>query len=148
MTRGFREVLAVAERSKEDTAKWTAFLRHPKEGGLKGVRLFLSDKSSGLVEIFWEFYPEGLWQRCANAPLSQRVDGSAHKQVEGSSGDAESHSRAGRSHGGTTEAEQVAVKKDTKLAEAGAIVAARIEEEATYSRVRTTTGGGCGRTTR
>ena len=40
---GFREVLAVAEGSKEDKASWTAFLRHLKERGLKGVRLFVSD---------------------------------------------------------------------------------------------------------
>jgi len=43
---GFREVLAVAEGSKEDKASWTAFLRHLKEHGLKGMRLFVSDKAS------------------------------------------------------------------------------------------------------
>jgi putative transposase len=32
---GMREVLAVAEGSKEDKASWTAFLRHLKERGLK-----------------------------------------------------------------------------------------------------------------
>jgi len=55
---GFREVLAVAEGSKEDKASWTAFLRHLKERGLKGVRLFVSDKCLGLVESLGEFYPE------------------------------------------------------------------------------------------
>jgi putative transposase len=34
---GFHEVLAVAERSKEDKASRTAFLRHLKERGLKGA---------------------------------------------------------------------------------------------------------------
>jgi putative transposase len=62
---GFREVLAVAEGAKEDKASWTAFLRHLKERGLKGVRLFVSDKCLGLVESLGEFYPEALWQRCA-----------------------------------------------------------------------------------
>ena len=33
---GFREVLAVAEGSKEDKASWTAFLRHLKERGAEG----------------------------------------------------------------------------------------------------------------
>jgi transposase-like protein len=47
---GFREVLAVAEGSKEDNASWTAVLRHLKERGLKGVRLFVSDKCLGLVD--------------------------------------------------------------------------------------------------
>src|SRR5579862_5049871 len=62
---GFREVLAVAEGAKEDKASWTAFLRHLKERGLAGVRLFVSDKCLGLVESLGEFYPEALWQRCA-----------------------------------------------------------------------------------
>src|SRR5437660_961892 len=62
---GFREVLAVAEGSKEDKASWTAFLRQLKERGLKGVRLFVSDKCLGLVESLGEFYPEAQWQRCA-----------------------------------------------------------------------------------
>ena len=57
------EVLAVAEGSKEDKASWTAFLWHLKERGLKGVRLFVSDKCLGLVESLGEFYPEA--QRCA-----------------------------------------------------------------------------------
>jgi putative transposase len=58
-------VLAVAEGSKEDKASWTAFLRHLKERGLKGVRLFVSDKCLGLVESLGGVYPEALWQRCA-----------------------------------------------------------------------------------
>jgi putative transposase len=62
---GFREMLAVAEGSKEDKASWTAFLRHLKERGLKGVRLFVSDKCLGLVESLGEFYPEAQWQQCA-----------------------------------------------------------------------------------
>ena len=52
---GFREVLAVAEGSKEDKASWTAFLRHLKERGLKGIRLFVSDKCLGLVESLGSF---------------------------------------------------------------------------------------------
>jgi putative transposase len=62
---GFREVLAVAVGSKEDKASWTAFLRHLKERGLQGVRLFVSDKCLGLVGSLGEFYPEAQWQRCA-----------------------------------------------------------------------------------
>lgn len=58
-------MLAVAEGAKEDKASWTTFLRHLKERGLKGVRLFVSDKCLGLVESLGEFYPEALWQRCA-----------------------------------------------------------------------------------
>jgi putative transposase len=61
---GLREVLAVAEGSKEDAASWTAFLRQLKERGLTGVELFISDKCLGLVEQLAEFYPAAKWQRC------------------------------------------------------------------------------------
>jgi transposase-like protein len=61
---GYREVLAVAEGSKEDAASWTAFLRQLKQRGLSGVRLFISDKCLGLVEKLAEFYPDAHWQRC------------------------------------------------------------------------------------
>lgn len=35
-----------------------------KGRGLKGVKLFVSDKCLGLVESLAEFYPEAQWQRC------------------------------------------------------------------------------------
>jgi putative transposase len=62
---GFREILGVLEGAKEDKESWTNFLRHLKGRGLKGVRLFVSDKCLGLVESLAEFYPEAAWQRCA-----------------------------------------------------------------------------------
>jgi len=61
---GFREILGVAEGAREDAESWRTFLRHLKERGLKGVRLFISDKCLGLVEALGEFYPEAAWQRC------------------------------------------------------------------------------------
>lgn len=61
---GFREILGVAEGTKEDAESWRGFLRHLKERGLKGVKLFISDKCLGLVESLGEFYPEASWQRC------------------------------------------------------------------------------------
>lgn len=61
---GFREVLGVAEGAREDLESWRNFLRHLKERGLKGVRLFVTDKCLGLVEALGEFYPEARWQRC------------------------------------------------------------------------------------
>lgn len=62
---GYREVLGVMEGAKEDRASWVAFLRHLKQRGLTGVRLFVSDKCLGLIESLVEFYPTALWQRCA-----------------------------------------------------------------------------------
>jgi putative transposase len=64
-TDGLREVLGVMEGAKEDKDSWAAFLRYLKERGLRGVRLFVSDKCLGLVESLGEFYPQASWQRCA-----------------------------------------------------------------------------------
>ncbi len=61
---GFREILGVAEGAKEDKESWQGFLRYLKDRGLTGVRLFVSDKSLGLVESLAHFYPEAKWQRC------------------------------------------------------------------------------------
>jgi len=61
---GYREVLGVAEGAKEDKASWVGFLRYLKERGLKGVKLFITDKCLGLIEALGEFYSEALWQRC------------------------------------------------------------------------------------
>jgi putative transposase len=61
---GFRQVLGVMEGMKEDKESWTAFLRYLKGRGLRGVRLFISDKCVGLVESLPDFYPEAQWQRC------------------------------------------------------------------------------------
>ena len=61
---GFRQVLGVAEGAKEDKQSWTNFLRYLKGRGLRGVKVFVSDKSLGLVETLGEFYPDARWQRC------------------------------------------------------------------------------------
>lgn len=61
---GFREVLGVTEGAKEDKAGWSGFLRHLKERGLKGVKLFISDRCLGLVESLSDFYPDADHQRC------------------------------------------------------------------------------------
>jgi len=61
---GYREVLGVAEGTKEDKASWQGFLRYLKERGLRGVKLFIGDRCLGLVESLAEFYPEAAFQRC------------------------------------------------------------------------------------
>jgi transposase-like protein len=61
---GYREVLGVAEGTKEDSESWRSFLRHLKERGLSGVKLFVTDKCLGLIEALAEFYPRAAWQRC------------------------------------------------------------------------------------
>jgi putative transposase len=61
---GYREVLGVAEGTKEDAESWRQFLRWLKGRGLAGLELVVSDKCLGLVEALGEFYPEARWQRC------------------------------------------------------------------------------------
>jgi transposase-like protein len=63
---GYREILGICEGAKEDNNKtgWSAFLKHLKERGLKGVRLITSDACIGLAESAAEFFPEAAWQRC------------------------------------------------------------------------------------
>ena len=61
---GYREILGIAEGAKEDRSGWSSFLGHLKERGLKGVRLFITDKCMGLVESLGKFFPDALWQRC------------------------------------------------------------------------------------
>ncbi len=61
---GFREILGVAEGSREDGESWRNFFRYLKERGLAGVRLVVSDKASGLADALGDFYPDAKWQRC------------------------------------------------------------------------------------
>lgn len=58
---GFREILGVAEGSREDKSGWLGFLRQLKERGLRGVQLIVSDACLGLAEAAAEFFPEELW---------------------------------------------------------------------------------------
>jgi hypothetical protein len=61
---GFREILGVAEGSREDSESWRQFLRYLRERGLEEIDLVISDKSLGLLEALGSFYPETKWQRC------------------------------------------------------------------------------------
>jgi putative transposase len=61
---GFREILGICEGAKEDKSRWSAFLRHLVDRGLKGVQLVISDACRGLVESVADFLPEARYQRC------------------------------------------------------------------------------------
>src|SRR6202046_3569618 len=58
----YRQILGVAEGEKEDLSGWSAFLRHLKDRGLKGVQLIISDACRGLIEAAGEMYPQARWQ--------------------------------------------------------------------------------------
>jgi transposase-like protein len=68
---GYREILGICEGAKEDKTGWSAFLKHLKERGLKGVRLITSDACIGLTESAAEFFPEAAWQRCIVGSLKK-----------------------------------------------------------------------------
>jgi transposase-like protein len=130
---GYRQMLAVSEGAKEDKASWTAFLRELKERGLKGVKLFVSDKCLGLVENLAEFYPEASWQRCVAhfyrnvwtaVPTGKVKEVAAMLKAVHAQEDAQA---------AREKAAQVVEKlKTMKLARAAEIVAAGVEETLSY----------------
>ena len=61
---GQREVIGAAEGMREDKVSWLEFLRSLKDRGLRGVRLFVGDKCSGLCGAIDEVFPEAKYQRC------------------------------------------------------------------------------------
>jgi putative transposase len=130
---GYRQILAVSEGAREDKASWTAFLRELKERGLKGVKLFVSDKCLGLVENLAEFYPEASWQRCVvhfYRNVWTAVPTGKVKEVAAmlKAVHAQEDEQAARE-----KAAQVVEKlKAMKLARAAEIVAAGVEETLSY----------------
>jgi len=130
---GDREVLGVAEGAKEDSESWTAFLRHLKERGLRGVRLFISDKCLGLVENLADFYPEAKWQRCivhfyrnvwTMTPAGKIKEVAAMLKAVHAQEDREA---------ARVKATQVAAKlREMRLGKAAAMVEAGIEETLSY----------------
>jgi transposase-like protein len=61
---GYREILGVAEGSREDGESWRQFLRYLRDRGLEEISLVISDKSLGLLEALGAYYPAAKWQRC------------------------------------------------------------------------------------
>ena len=130
---GYRQILAVSEGAREDKASWTAFLRELKVRGLKGVKLFVSDKCLGLVENLAEFYPEASWQRCVvhfyrnvwtAVPTGKVKEVAAMLKAVHAQEDAQA---------AREKAAQVVEKlKAMKLARAAEIVAAGVEETLSY----------------
>lgn len=61
---GNREVIGAAEGMKEDKESWLDFLRTLKERGLRGTKLFIGDKSLGMLEAINQVYPDAKYHRC------------------------------------------------------------------------------------
>ena len=79
---GYREILGVAEGSREDKESWSNFFRYLKERGLKGVKLVISDKASGLVDVLGDFFPAAKWQRCVVHWYRNAFNKCPHKHVK------------------------------------------------------------------
>ena len=132
---GCREILGVAEGTKEDRESWRVFLRYLKDRGLQGVRLVVSDKCLGLVEAIGEFYPEAAWQRCVvhfyrnvwtAVPKGKMAEATAMLKAIHASEDLEAARK---------KASEVVTKlKAMKLGRAAEIVESGIEETLTYMR--------------
>ena len=60
---GHREAVGVAEGMREDSASWEQFFRGMIERGLKGVRLVVGDRCTGLVATVDSMLPKAGYQR-------------------------------------------------------------------------------------
>jgi len=130
---GDREVLGVVEGAKEDSESWTAFLRQLKERGLRGVKLFVSDRCLGLVENLAEFYPEASWQRCVvhfyrnvwtMVPKGKVREAAAMLKAI--------HAQEDREAARAKAAQVVAKLREMRLAGAAELLAAGVEETLSY----------------
>ena len=61
---GRREVIAVDEGMREDSAGWEQFVRGMIERGLRGVGLVVGDRCAGLVSTVSSMLPNAKCQRC------------------------------------------------------------------------------------
>ena len=100
---GYREILGVAEGSREDKESWQNFLRYLKDRGLHGVKLVVSDKSTGLVEVLGDCLPRGEMAAVRGPLVSQCVCEVSEAQIRTCGGDVEGHPCSGGQGCGTSE---------------------------------------------
>ena len=79
---GYREVIGAAEGFTESSECWRDFLSWLRSRGLRGVRMIVGDKASGMVGSIAEVFPDAAYQRCtvhfyrnvlARVPKSRRA---------------------------------------------------------------------------
>jgi transposase-like protein len=148
--RGYREILGICEGAKEDKTGWSAFLKHLKDRGLKGVWLITSDACIGLAESAAEFFLEAAWQRCvvhwyrnifSQVPSTKvREIAAMLKAIHASEDLAAAREKAIR---------VIEKLRGLRLSRAAELVEAAVEETLTYTTPsRRSTGGGFAPTTR
>lgn len=62
---GYREVIGAAEGFTESSGRWREFLSWPRPRGLRGVRMAVGDKASGMVGSIAEVLPDAAHRRRA-----------------------------------------------------------------------------------
>ena len=111
---GYRKILGVCEGAKEDRAGWSNFLRHLKERGLKGVRLFITDACLGLVESLGGILSGSQMAALHGAFLPQRLQRGAVPADERGGGHAQGHPRF-RGQGGSAGQGRAGLRKAGRL---------------------------------
>ena len=131
---GYREILGVVEGVKEDTESWRNFLRHLKQRGLQGVRLFDLRQVPGPGGSRGRVLSRGGLAAVHGALVSQRDERGAQGQGEGSDGHAQGDPCPGETARRlATRRRLVAEKLDTmRLAQAATIVREGVDETLSY----------------
>jgi transposase-like protein len=70
---GYRDIIGIAEGTKEDKEGWSNFLKYLKARGLSTADLFISDTCMGLVESLGEYFPETRWQQCSKLYMRRKI---------------------------------------------------------------------------
>lgn len=77
---GRKEVLGLALADAETREGWSAFMRSPRDRGLRGMAVVTSDAHEGLVAALHDVWPDAAWQRC-QAHFSRNVSDAAPKRL-------------------------------------------------------------------
>ncbi len=132
---GYREILGAAEGAKEDKESWKKFMRHLKDRGLRGVKLFISDKCLGLVENLGDFYPKADWQRCVVHFYRDVMSATPHDKMPVVMPMLKAiHAQEDKSEARKKAKTVVEKLHSMKLSKAAGIVETGIEETLTYMR--------------
>ena len=131
---GYREVIGAAEGFTESSECWRDFLSWLRSRGLRGVRMVVGDKASGMVGSIAEVFPDAAYQRCtvhfyrnvlARVPKSRRAAVAAMLKAV--------HAMESRE---ASEAKALAVAEELegmRLGEAARVVRAGYAETLTYT---------------
>jgi len=130
---GYREIIGVTEGTKEDKEGWLTFLRNLKSRGLRGVKLFISDKCLGFVEALGETFPESRWQRCAVHFYRNVFNAVPNKMMREVAAMLKAIHAQEDFHSATDKAKQVVSKlREMRLSKAADVVEGAIPETLTY----------------